>query len=148
MKFLFYLWGIINMVLFVLPYIFDAKNKAKSLMDLVGWSKSMKNKKYEWHHIPEDIKSNIKYFGLMILFFIPWMLIGLFTFNWFVFLVYWVISFTVGQIGSSIRKSNNVSGYATWLVIWNIYEASFIIFVLINSYHLKIDVWQHFINLF
>lgn len=148
MKFLFYLWGIVNLIFFVLPFIYDAKNKARGLIDLLGWTKSMKGKKYEWHHIPEEFKSLIIYFLLMIVFFVPWMLIGLFTFNWFIFLLYWVSSFTVGRIGSSIRKAFNVGGYATWLVIWNIYEAAFIIFVLINSYHLKIDVWQHFINLF
>jgi len=155
MKIFFYLWGILNLILFTFPYILEPRKNAKKLLNMIGWWKSLPNKQnsktekvFEFSDMPEEVKNTGIYMLIGVLSMLMWLIIGLFSFNWVVVLAFFIYSFIIGKLGGYFIKNNMENEYTVYLFIHNVIEASAVLFMVINSYHLKINVWEYLTTFF
>lgn len=139
MKHIYYLAGIL-FLMYELSWIFntskhlDKKDLFKALVN------SEKDK--TWDNNSDQYKEVLITFGLPQLCFTVWIFIGLFTFNWIVFLSFLLINvFLVSFISKNI-KNRNIEIVLHF--INSMFGAAFLVFVIINSYHLKIELIELF----
>ena len=100
----------------------------------------------KWDDYTEEYKSLLKTKGLASLTFTLWMFGGLLTFNWLAFLIKIAFSFI---IIAPISKLTQYSWAYTGLHWFNsLLGFAFGLFVIVNSYHLKIDLYAWFLGLF
>ena len=88
-----------------------------------------------------DATSSEKTVSFLMFFYLIWTLIGLFTFQWPVFLAYMIWSVITGGLRQLTGRNVNALTL-TLQVIDGIVSLAFMVLVLINAYHLKIDFWQ------
>ncbi len=130
MKHIFYIIGIWFMV-YELRWIMNPAKRIK-----------MRKFYYKHKHIPHNLRGNKlkKLLGNyavenVILFF--WLIVGLFTFNWFLFAA--ILIFNVIVIGQLNKKANDY-----WFLVINwlnsVIGFVFVIFIIVNEYHLRIDL--------
>jgi len=97
------------------------------------------NKGKEWDEYSEKYKSIIKSKVFLIVF-LFWMFMGLFTFQWDVFLAFIVFNFVIIAPISKLTKYT----YAYTLIHWvgSLIGLAFGVFVIINHYHLRISFYD------
>ena len=75
-----------------------------------------------------------------------WVVIGFFTFNWFVFLLFTIYNYAfIHPLSKKLKGTENMIYLYRFSSIIGL---SVSIFILLNSYYLKIDVYELFLNLF
>lgn len=109
---------------------------------LNSFQKEFKGK--NWDEYPENYKSEIKS-RVWQIWILIWLFIGLFTFQWAGFLAF--LGFNLIII-APISKLTNFS-FAYTVIHWlnSIIGFVFGVFVIVNHYHLKIDLDQFFLSL-
>jgi len=119
-------------------WIISPKKHVKATKKIRKLNKQHKGKK--WDEYTEDYKDLFIKKGLPSLLFFVWMIVGVLSFNWILFLA--MLIFNVGFINliSKPFRYNNIYVAIHW--INSIIGFMFGVFVLINSYHLKIDTFE------
>jgi len=108
-------------------------------------SERKKNKGKKWDDMTEEYKDLLKTKGLASVFFMLWMFTGLLTFNWLIFLAIIIFNFTIiAPLGKLFKYS---IGYTVLHWVNSLIGFTFGLFIIINSYHLKIDVYKWLIEL-
>ena len=135
-KFLFHLITVAY-IINEFMWIYDPKKQVDKTKKLVELGEEEKGE--SWDEYSEDYKEIWVRKGLPSLIFFAWMLLGLFTFNWILFGIHIVYGLIVARISKPLRF-----GKAYLAIHWvsSIIGFAFAIFVLINSYHLKIDLLE------
>jgi len=143
MKHIFYFIGIL-FIIYELKWIMYPKSEAKKSEKLHRLLKEHKEKK--WDNSTDEFKEILKIRGLMSLLFVIWMFAGLLTFNWVLFLISIVFNIAiVGLLSKALRFS---IGYIILHWLNSIIGFTFGVFVIINSYHLKINLYDWIIKWF
>lgn len=103
------------------------------------------NKGKKWDECSDEYKSKLKS-KIWLLWIYVWMFLGLLTFQWVVFLA--MIVFQIFII-SPISKLT-IFTFAYTIIHWvnSIIGFGFSVFVLINHYHLKLDLTQYIMQIF
>jgi len=143
LKFIYYsigIWFVIYELLWMLdPY-------AKSVEALKINADSLKYKHLKWDDKPKEHREDLKG-KLYILIFFLWLAFGIMTSQWALFIAYLVTSVI---IFAPIRRlfKNNAFMYA--IISWFSSLLGFVfgVFVILNAYHLRIDVNSLIIGLF
>lgn len=143
MKFIFYLYSIVPIVHYLNVFlntksVLDKRRKAKQLQE--------QYKDDKWDNYPKELKE----FSLVIFIMLTillWFFIGLFTYNWivFLFLIVWTIILSPFNKYFDRKEWTSIRYYFT-----KCYSLSYVlifIFLIINTYHLKIDVSSIVLNL-
>jgi len=125
-----------------LLWIINPVEKTRAYLDLQKRTKKLKPIKYEdW---PEDLRKDLQ---TKLVYMIPlflWLLMGLFTFQWPLFvgyLLFMVFSGLLNNITKSFFPLQVVKmsiGAIVGLLVSG--------FSILNAYHLKIDIWQYILN--
>lgn len=102
-------------------------------------SKQFKGKK--WDEFSAEYKSELKS-KIWLVWILIWLFIGLFTFQWAGFLAMLVLNILIVSPLSKIFKHTFVYTILHWFN--SLIGFSFAIFVIVNHYHLKIDLTQWF----
>lgn len=139
-----YLFHVISIIFAVyeLGWILNPTEKYYSLKKIVDLSKEQKGKK--WAEYSQEYKDNIfdVIFKIIKAFvFIFWLLFGLFTFNWFPFLIFIGFQFIIiTPLNKIFKSSDSIKIKIHW--INSVIGFLFAIFVIINQFHLRIDLLQ------
>ena len=146
---LFYLVGIFYLIRELIELIQPIQyiNKMKTLYKMVD--KKNEPNAYEYKHLTIDEKSALWY-SVFSFIYVLWMLVGLFTSEWIIFLTFIIFSFLIySPIVKVIRtKLGMGKTYITAHIISTIIDICLILFAIINHYHLHIDLLKLFLNLF
>lgn len=136
MKILFYLassYLLFHEFIWIMRPIDRAKESLKKIIIVNG----VKNKKYETMN--DDEKSILKNELVKFILIWGWLFVGIFTFQWQVFLAFMVMELFV--FSPLIAVSKKVFPlYVSIHWINSIIGLLFVLFTIINSYHLKIDI--------
>jgi len=141
MKHIFYLVAI-AFIIYEIIWITNPKvqiDKSKRFIE-----ESKKNKGKKWDDYTDEYKDLFKSKGLVSLIFTLWMVAGLLTFNWLPFLAILVFNLIIIAPISKLTKYSTGHTVLHWLN--SIVGFVFGIFVVVNSYHLKINVYEWFIQ--
>ena len=135
LKFIYYTFGIM-FLLYELQWLINPLEKAKDAITYLSLTKKYKGLK--WKDYPEDFKEKTKskVWGLIHIAFI---IGGLFTFQWWVFLAFLTLQFTIVAFISRLLKPY-IYAYAAFHWVNSIIGLAFCLFVIINAYHLKIEL--------
>jgi amino acid transporter len=126
-----------------LIWIINPIRKTKEAEKFSKMSKEFKDKK--WDDYSEEYKAELR--GKMFLLFVPiWLFLGLFTFQWVGFLFIWLFNLIIIYPISKLSSFNMVYTIIHW--INSVIGFAFGIFVIINHYHLKIDLTEYFFSIF
>lgn len=129
-KFLFYFFAV-----FAIVYeIWNIKNFGKKKE--IG-KRIVEHKKIETNQMTTEQKNFVVKGCLFVLFhilYLLWAFLGLFTFQWPIFLFMFILGF-IGTI--KYLKDNE-----TWNSIDGVISIFLLLFVVLNTYHFKIDVFQ------
>ena len=139
---IFYLSTIIFLILELRWIIapIDKTNDAKAFMEL---SKEFKGK--EWNEYSDEYKTHVKS-KIWLVWVLFWMLIGLFTVQWVGFLFIIVFNFIIIAPLSKLTKYSMTYSVIHWFN--SLIGFCFGVFVIVNHYHLHIDLTQWFLSLF
>lgn len=77
--------------------------------------------------------------------FLIWMICGLFTFNWVIFMLFLLLQFLVMAPLSKASEYNMFHIILHWFN--SLIGLALGVFVILNSYHLKIDLYQWIMNI-
>lgn len=113
--------------------------KTKNARNFHELSKQFKGKK--WDEFSKEYKSELKS-KIWLVWILLWLFIGLFTFQWAGFLAMLVLNILIVSPLSNIFKKTFVYTIIHW--INSLIGFAFAIFVIVNHYHLKIDLTQWF----
>lgn len=113
----------------------ESTARTKKMKDLAKENKSKK-----WDDFPQEFKDLIIHKGAPGMLFIIWMFAGLMTFNWAAFAVFILFNFAVISPLSKLSNFGALYVAANW--INSLIGVVFGAFVIINSYHLKIDLFE------
>jgi hypothetical protein len=105
-------------------------------------SKLNENKK--WDDYPDEYKSEVKS-RIRYLFTPLWLFIGLFTFQWIAFLFILVFNFLVVLPLSKLTRFSTIYIMLHWFN--SLIGLLFCLFVIVNHFHLKIDLTQWVLSL-
>jgi hypothetical protein len=142
MKHIFYFIGI-AFVIYEMIWLLNPKDQVEKAKEMKEEGKKNKGKK--WDDYTDKYKSLLKTKGLASLTFTLWMFCGLLTFNWLAFLLKIAFNFIVI---APISKLTQYSWAYTGLHWFNsLLGFAFGLFVIVNSYHLKIDIYAWFLGL-
>ena len=145
MKRIFYFIGILYIIYEVI-WIISPQDMVDKHRELSSERKKHKGKK--WDDYTDEYKGMIKQQQVPGLFIILWLFSGLLTFNWVVFLSIIVFNFIIITPISKLLKYS--MGYTILHWINSVIGFIFGVFVIINTYHLKIDVYaliMHYLKL-
>lgn len=117
----------------------EKTNDAKKFFEL---SKQFKGKK--WDEFSKEYKSELKS-KVWFIWILLWMFIGLFTFQWAGFLAMLVFNILIISPISKLTRFSIAYTVIHWLN--SVVGFAFGVFVIINHYHLKIDLTQWFVSL-
>lgn len=127
-----------------LMWLVKPKQKNKEYKEFSELSELNKDKK--WKEYSKEFKESVgnRWIGL---FFLLWMFFGLFTDQWVAFLIIFIFNVVViaGIEKLLVKFSFN---YVILHWINSLIGLIFGIFVIVNHYHLKIDLTKWFISLF
>jgi ABC-type lipoprotein release transport system permease subunit len=127
---IFFIWIEWNWLISPIEKTNDAKK-------LFGLSNEFKGKK--WNEYSDEYKSELKS-KFWLIGIILWMFIGLFTFQWVAFLA--MLIFNVMIISPITKLTRYTMAYTVIHWINSLIGFVFGVFVIINHYHLKIDLTQ------
>lgn len=142
MKHLFYFMGIV-FIIYELGWLLNLKDnidKSKKLR-----KETKKNKGKKWDDMTDKYKNLLKTRGLASLIFSSWMFAGLLTFNWVAFMIMIMFNFVVIAPISKLTQYNWAYSCLHW--INSLLGFVFGIFVIVNSYHLKINLYEWLMGL-
>jgi len=140
MKTIYYFVGLM-LLGYELMFLIGFKGQMKRIKAYWDYKKDHEVKTEDWDNLPDDVK-NTRILGVFVgIPLILWLLGGLLTFNWLLFVFYWVYFFIIVALKEISRPSSIYSGIVFFDTLVSIV---FIAFVIINSYHLHIDLWQYF----
>lgn len=134
MKHIFYLIGIF----YIFYEIYWLSDPIKQVIN----TKKLKGREYE--SLSENEKRMALGKIIPVFIFWVWLLVGLLTFNWVIFLS--LILFNVFFIGLMIRISENLYYKAIINSVDTVIGILVALLVIVNSYHLKIDFYQLILN--
>ena len=137
MKHIFYFVAI-AFIIHQMIWILKPKFKVEKIKSFETESKKNKDKK--WEEYSSDYKQMVIDKGSSSLLFTFWMFAGLLTFNWPVFLSILVFNFAIVAPISKLTKYSLMHTVLHW--INSIIGFAFGVFVIVNSYHLKIDIYE------
>lgn len=104
------------------------------------------NKGLKWDQYSEKYKDSIKS-KVLFLPVILWVLIGLFTGQWIIFLAFLIYSFLIiAPINKLVKPIFPIYVALNWLN--SVVGFAFGVFVVVNHYHLKIDVYSMVVSCF
>jgi hypothetical protein len=139
MKHIFYFIGIcfiIHEVLWIISPV-EYTEKSKKFKELMK-----QNKGKRWDEYPQNYKDILITLGLPGLLFTLWMFAGLLTFNWIAFIAFIAFNFIVIAPISKLFKFSHAYTVLHWLN--SVVGLAFGIFVIVNSYHLKLNLYEIF----
>lgn len=137
MKHLFYLIGLLFIYREVLWMI---KPESQYFDSIRRIELGKKNKSLKWEDSSQDYKDEMIYFIISLLC-TNWLFIGLASFNWVAFLLMLAFQFIIiAPIDKLLRRFNQHVINITLHWINSVVGFSFGVFVVINSYHLKINL--------
>lgn len=141
MKHVFYLIAVI----FIIRELMDILSPKLNAEQSKKFAEQVKlNKGKLYNEMTEEYKGFVLLRFIPSLFILFWMICGLLTFNWFAFLSVLVFNFVI------IAPISNLSKYSTFHTVLHWFNSligfTFGVFVIINSYHLKIDTYELFIQ--
>jgi hypothetical protein len=119
---------------------FDKFKEAKAFQEM---TKTLKGKK--WNEYPQEYKSMVGN-KLWVLYTPIWLFIGLFTFQWVGYLLILVLNFFIIAPLSKFTKNSIAYIMINWLN--SLIVLVFALFVIVNHYHLNIDLTQWLFSLF
>jgi hypothetical protein len=137
MKHIFYFIGIcfiIHEVLWLVNPV-EYTEKSKKLKELMKQNKGKK-----WDTYSEDYKDILISRGLPSLLFTLWFFAGLLTFNWVAFIAIIAFNFIAIAPISKLFKFSPAYTILHWLN--SVIGLAFGVFVIINSYHLKLNLYE------
>lgn len=137
MKHIFYFIGIL-FVIYELLWIINPKSRVEKSKIFTDLSKQFKGKK--WGDFSEEYKDVLISKGIPGLILTIWMVAGLLTFNWFAFAVLIVFNTVFIMPLGELFKFSFAYTALHWLN--SIIGFAFGLFVIINSYHLKINLYE------
>ena len=137
MKHIFYLVAILYIIYEVI-WILNPQAQVDKSKELNEESKNNKGKK--WDDMSDNYKDILKTKGLASLIFTVWVFAGLLTFNWAVFLAKIAFNFIIIAPISKLTKYSVVYTVLHWLN--SVIGFIFGVFIIVNSYHLKINVYE------
>lgn len=123
-------------------YLVSHIEKTKDARNFLELSRMHKGKK--WDEFSEEYKSELKS-KVSLIWIVIWMFIGLFTFQWAGFLALIIFNFLLVSPLSKLLKYSLAYTILHW--INSLVGFAFGVFVIINHYHLKIDLTQWFMSL-
>ena len=123
-KVLFYVWAI-----FALLLELQLMTKPKKFMDFKA---KMKGVKFD------NLSDQQKAFGVLTLLYVFWVFVGLLSSQWALFLIYIVI----GIPFSLFKKSMIIKSIDGFI------SSCLLVFIIVNAFHLHINVYEFIINLF
>lgn len=134
----FYIYAIF-FIFYELIWVLSPIEKTEDARKFFKLSKEFKNKK--WDDFSEEYKSQIKnkiwLFSILL-----WMFIGLFTFQWAFFLLFIIFNFLIIAPLLNIFKFSTAYTVLHW--INSVIGFSFGVFIILNNYHLRIDIIKYF----
>jgi hypothetical protein len=126
-------------------WIINTKKQVSEIKELVEESKKNKGKK--WDEMTKKYKDLLISKGFFVILFKVWMFLGLLTFNWFIFLFIIIFNFLIiAPISKIIKRFNKA--YVTLYLFNSIIGFILGVFVIVNSYHLKINTYEYFLQWF
>jgi len=117
----------------------EKTNDAKRFFEL-----SKLNKGKKWDEFSKEYKSELKS-KVWLIWILLWMFIGLFTFQWAGFLAKLVFNILIVHPLSILTRYSITYTIIHWFN--SLIGFAFGVFVIINHYHLKIDLTQWFVSL-
>lgn len=135
---IYYLIGLI-FLFEELIWIMDPVHQVKSSLNWLRYHKKEKNYK-NWNSHSEEYKSLLLKHSSKLISFI-WLLMGLFTFQWVLFLS--IILFNViiiSPISKRYLKNINIKGYTKLHWFNSLIGLLFVLFIIINKFHLHIQI--------
>jgi hypothetical protein len=117
----------------------EKTNDAKKFFEL-----SKLNKGKKWDEFSKEYKSELKS-KVWLIWILLWMFIGLFTFQWAGFLAMLVFNILIVSPLSKLTRYSIAYTIIHWFN--SLIGFAFGVFVIINHYHLKIDLNQWFVSL-
>lgn len=137
MKHIFYLVGFC-FVIYEMMWILNPKEQAEKSKKFNELMKEHKGK--ELDEYSKEYQDILWTKGLVSLIFTFWMFGGLLTFNWLAFLALLVFNFVIIAPISKLFKYSLAYTALHW--VNSIIGFAFGLYVIVNSYHLKIDLYQ------
>jgi hypothetical protein len=138
----FYYLISIFFILTELQWILSPIEKTKDAKRFLEMSKENKGKK--WDEFTEEYRDQVK--SKVWLLIVPlWLLLGLFTFQWIGFLMILIFNFLIISPISKLTKYSMAYSIIHW--VNSLIGFAFGVFVIVNHYHLKIDLTQLFLSL-
>ena len=137
MKHIFYFIAILFMIK-EMHWILNPVKEAKKSRRLKKLTKKFNGKK--WDDYSQEYKDLLIWKGLPGLLLLFWAFSGILSFNWVAFLIFLIIQFTFIYPINRMVKNNLLYISIHWLN--SVFGFVFSVFVIINSYHLKIDLYQ------
>lgn len=138
---LFYLTTII-FIWANLKWVIAPIEETQKLKNFNGLLKSVKGK--EWNDYPKELKSMIKS-KFWLLWILIWYFIGLFTAQWVGFLSLFLFGIITSMITTPFKYTIFRSVISWFHALINVVVS---VFLIINHYHLKINLTELFIELF
>lgn len=120
-----------------IQWLYSPRERVDEVKKFSELSKLNKGKK--WDDYSEEYKSALK--SKVFVIFIPlWMFVGLFTFQWVAFLIMLLFNFVIIAPFSQLTKYS----FAYLILHWinSVIGFAFGIFVILNHYHLHLNVWH------
>jgi len=137
MKHIFYLIAIF-FVLYELTWVFSPVTMAEKTRKYFKILKGL----VKIDDLTKEDKSLVYSKAFTALFYMLWMFIGLFTFNWPAFLVFLIFMWVVLSPLSKLTMNTKLYPVVNW--IGAVIGVIFGLFVILNSYHFKMDLVKLF----
>ena len=132
MKAIYYFLGIFILI-YELRTLLNPSQRIKEMKDL----RLILKKDYKL--MPENEKKKVAYAVLFVIYSLIYLFLGVFTFQWWLYLDYFLFIILMSVIFNKTREKDKQYYIAT--VFDAIVGLAFILFTVVNAYHLKIDLF-------
>ncbi len=140
MKHIFYfLW--ILFIVYELIYLLTAKENFWNWKKASIYIKVFKNKMPKYSDMPDFVKHAILKFILFTIPVLIFQVVGLLSFQWFVFLCWMIFGYLVTMPLFKIFKKNHCIVFSL-VVFETIVNIIIVVFIILNAYHFKLDLFN------
>jgi hypothetical protein len=138
MQHLFYILAI-PFLIYEFIWVVAPSERVESALKRLELSIKLKGKK--WDEYSEEEQKFLLPKVIFSFYIFIWLILGIFTIQWVLFLAMFAFIFLVIKPLSKLTKENKL---AFTILHWlnSIIGLGFVLFVIVNKYHLRIDVWQ------
>lgn len=143
MEHLFY-FGAVLFAIYELMYLMSVRSHVQEKIKYYLWSRDNKGVKYD--ELPKDIKYFAKRHVIVGVPLIFWIFVGLMSSQWVAFGFFLITQLLLGIIKKPFKYNLQVSVFINY--INTIIGLLFALFVIINKYHLRIDLLYYVKSLF